>query len=213
MQLVLPRLYVILDAALLRTPPVDEGKELAKAGVRLLQYRDKKSGARAQLQTCSALAEALKPHGALFLVNDRPDVAWLAGADGVHVGQDDLGVEEARRIGGQDKLVGVSTHSAEQFRKAAESSADYIALGPVFATKSKTNPDPVVGTRLLQQVRPLTNKPIVAIGGITLDTAQQVIEAGADSVAVIGDILLSESPAKRARQFLERLGAAPERQS
>ena len=113
----------------------------------------------------------------------------LSGADGVHVGQDDLSAEQARAIVGEEKLVGVSTHNLEQFREAAATSADYIAVGPIFATKSKANPDPVVGTELIRQVRSLTEKPIVAIGGITLETAASVIEAGADCVAVISDIL------------------------
>jgi thiamine-phosphate pyrophosphorylase len=206
MRLVLPRLYVILDAALSKANPIDEAKRLADAGVRLLQYRDKNSGSGVQLRVSTALAEGLVPQGVTFLMNDRPDVAWLAGASGVHVGQEDLGVEAARHIVGKEKFVGVSTHNLEQFRKAADSSADYIAVGPIFPTHSKRNPDPVVGIELLRQVRLLTSKPIVAIGGITLETAQQVIDAGADSVAVISDILMAENPGGRARLFVERLG-------
>lgn len=208
MRLVLPRLYVILDAALSRANPIDEAKGMADAGVRLLQYRDKNAGAGAQLRVSAALADTLVPLGVTLLVNDRPDVAWLAGASGVHVGQEDLGVEHVRKVVGKEKLVGVSTHNVEQFRKAADSPADYIAIGPIFRTRSKSNPDPVVGTELLRQVRPLTSKPIVAIGGLTLDTVQLVIDAGADSVAVISGILTAENPASRARQFVELLGSA-----
>src|SRR5437016_4407629 len=131
----------------------------------------------------------------------------LAGADGVHVGQDDLGVEEARRVVGLEKLVGVSTHNLEQFQHAAASSADYIAVGPIFATGTKSNPDPVVGTELIRKVRPLTDKPIVAIGGLTLQRAPEIIEAGADCVAVISDILKAPEPAMRARQYIDLLGA------
>src|SRR4029077_17871576 len=136
---------------------------------------------------------------------DRPDVAFLSGASGVHVGQKDLPVAESRAMLGQGKLLGISTHNLEQLRAAAEADAYYIALGPVFDTDSKANPDPVVGTAMIRQARRLTRKPIVAIGGITLDRAKEVMEAGADSVAVISDILRAVDPGKRARQFLSLL--------
>ena len=208
MRLVLPRLYVILDAALITSPERDCAQSLAEAGVRLIQYRNKSAPARQYLDSSRELAEALRPHGVTFLVNDRPDVAFLADASGVHVGQDDLEVEHARRVAGQDKLVGVSTHNLEQFKKAAASSADYIAIGPLFSTTSKANPDPVVGIDFLRKARGLTDKPIVGIGGISLDRARSVIEAGADSVAVISGILSAPNPAQSARQYLEVLETA-----
>ena len=142
------------------------------------------------------------------MVNDRPDVAALAGAGGVHVGQEDLGVEEARCVVGTEKLVGVSTHNLEQFQRAAASSADYIGVGPIFATGTKANPDPVVGVQFIRKVRPLTDKPIVAIGGVTLQRAPEIIESGADSVAVISDILGAREPGMRARQYIDLLGTA-----
>ena len=203
MSLVLPPLYVILDAALLTTSEVDVAKELTDAGVRLFQYRNKRGSSRELLQASSALAAELVPAGASFFVNDRPDVAYLSGARGVHVGQHDLPVAESRALLGSGKFVGVSTHNLEQFRSAAATDADYIALGPVFATGSKANPDPVVGTAMIREARKLTQRPIVAIGGITLERAREVIEAGADSVAVISDILRAHNPGKRARQFLD----------
>jgi len=203
----LPRLYVILDAGLLRGPAVEIAGQLMDAGVRLLQYRAKSLAAREILDTATKLAALARKEGATFFVNDRPDLAYLAGAGGVHVGQDDLGVEEARRIMGAERRVGVSTHNREQFERAAATSADYVAIGPIFRTTSKANPDPVVGTELIRQLRPLTQKPIVAIGGIALEQAAEVIEAGADSVAVISDILSAQDPAQRARQFLQRLAA------
>jgi thiamine-phosphate pyrophosphorylase len=208
MRLVLPRLYVILDSTLLNIPALDCAQELAEAGVRLIQYRDKTAGGRDLLRVSRALSQHLSPRGVTFFVNDRPDVAALSGADGVHVGQDDLSAAEARAIVGDQKLVGVSTHNLEQFREAAASTADYIAVGPIFATKSKANPDPVVGTELLRQVRALTEKPIVAIGGITLESAASVIDAGADCVAVISDILRASDRPRRARRYLDVLGAA-----
>jgi thiamine-phosphate pyrophosphorylase len=208
MSLVLPRLYVILDAALITSPERDCALSLAEAGVRLLQYRNKSALARQYLNMSRELADALRPHAASFFVNDRPDVAFLSGASGVHVGQDDLDVEQARRVVGRDKLVGVSTHNLEQFERAAASSADYIAVGPVFSTSSKANPDPVVGLDFIRKTRRLTDKPVIAIGGITLERAASAIEAGADSVAVINGILSATDPAQRAREYINTLETA-----
>jgi thiamine-phosphate pyrophosphorylase len=205
MRLVIPRLYVILDAGLVRRPAQEIAIQLMKAGIRLLQYRAKNMPVREMLETSARLAEAAREEGADFFVNDRPDLAYLANAHGVHVGQDDLSVEQARAIVGQDRRVGVSTHNPEQFQQAIGSSADYVAIGPIFDTTSKANPDPVVGTEMIRRLRPLTDKPIVAIGGIRLENVAEVIEAGADSVAVISDILAAADPAERAVQFLRHL--------
>ena len=208
MRLVLPRLYVILDAALLTIPETDCARQLADAGVRLLQYRNKSASSRDLLESSKRLPAELMPRAITFILNDRADVAALANASGVHVGQEDLGVEEARGVVGKSKLVGVSTHNRAQFEQAAATSADYIAVGPVFSTSTKSNPDPVVGVEFIREVRRLTDKPIVAIGGITLERAAEVIRAGADSVAVISDILRAPDPAKRARKYLEVLETA-----
>src|SRR5258708_15132285 len=167
MRLVLPRLYVILDATLLNNSPHECARELADAGVRLLQYRDKSASARDLLATSRELVSSLSSHGASLVVNDRPDLAVLAGGAGVHVGQEDLDPQKARAVVGEEMWIGASTHNLEQFRAAAASSADYIAVGPVFATTSKANPDPVVALELIRHARPLTEQPIVAIGRIT----------------------------------------------
>ena len=208
MRLVLPTLYVILDAGMLTEPAAVTAQKLMDAGVKLLQYRAKHATARELWVESRAIGEAARRAKCTFIVNDRPDVAYLAGADGVHVGQDDLEPEQARTVIGPDRWVGVSTHNLEQFRQAAATSADYIAVGPIFQTSSKANPDPVVGTELLRRVRALTEKPIVAIGGITLERAVDVLAAGADSVAVIRDILKVKNPAATAREFIRRLDAA-----
>lgn len=208
MRLVLPKLYVILDAALTPLSERDCAASLAEAGVRLLQYRNKAASARQLFESSRALAQLLLPLGVSFFVNDRPDVAYLAGARGVHVGQEDLDAQATRRVLGPDKLVGVSTHNLEQFERAAASSADYIAVGPIFSTSSKANPDPVVGLDFLRKIRALTDKPIVAIGGITVERASQAIEAGADSVAVMSGILADRNLGQRARQYLKSLEAA-----
>ena len=206
-RLVLPRLYVILDATLLTVSAIECAQELAGAGVRLMQYRHKHGPAAEMLRVSKELASTLQPQGITFIVNDRPDVAAMAHASGVHVGQDDLGVEATRSLVGE-KIIGTSTHNLEQFQKAVDSSADYIAVGPIFATSSKENPDPVVGTELIRRVRSLTDKPIVAIGGIKLENAAEVVAAGADSVAVISDILRAPDRRQRAKQYLDLLGEA-----
>jgi thiamine-phosphate pyrophosphorylase len=211
MRLVMPRLYVILDAGRMTHSSEATAGQLIEAGVRALQYRNKGAGAREMLREARLVANRARAAGAEFFVNDRPDIAVLAEAAGVHVGQEDLSVEQARALVGQSRWVGVSTHNQEQFRAAMETTADYIAVGPVFATKSKENPDPVVGTEFLRKMRPLTTKTIVAIGGITLERAGEVIAAGADSVAVISDILLAAEPALRAAEFLRILEAAKPR--
>ncbi|PYT77938.1 MAG: thiamine phosphate synthase [Acidobacteria bacterium] len=208
MRLVLPPLYVILDAALLTISETACARQLVDAGVRLLQYRNKTASSRELLKRSKRLSAEWVSRGVTFIVNDRADVAALADASGVHVGQEDLGAEEARVVVGPDKLVGVSTHNRTQFEQAAATSADYIAVGPIFATSTKANPDPAVGTEFIREVRPLTDKPIVAIGGITLKRAAEVVRAGADSVAVISDILRAAYPGERAREFLKILQEA-----
>ncbi len=207
-RLVLPRLYVILDAALLAIPEKECAQKLAAAGVRLFQYRNKRASTRELYECSKRLSSLLIPQGATFVVNDRADVASATEASGVHVGQEDLRADAARSVIGTGKLLGVSTHNLDQFKDAAAISADYIAVGPVFSTSTKASPDPVVGIELIRRVRPLTDKPIVAIGGITLERAAEVIQAGADSVAAISDILLAPDPGQRARQYIELLEAA-----
>ena len=138
-----------------------------------------------------------------LIMNDRADLCLAAELDGVHVGQEDLSPESVRAIIGPDRWLGVSTHNPEQLREADETSADYLAIGPVFATSSKENPDPVVGLEGVRRARALTRKPLVAIGGITRANAASVIAAGADSVAVISD--LARAPGKSAEDFFRIL--------
>jgi thiamine-phosphate pyrophosphorylase len=207
-RLALPPLYVILDAALLPSDPIELTIKMLDAGARLFQYRNKTSSSRELLQASQSLSITIRQSGGTFVVNDRSDIARLAGANGVHLGQDDLEVSGARMILGAESIIGFSTHNVEQFQAAAESDADYLAVGPIFATDSKANPDPVVGVDFIRRVRKLTSKPIVAIGGITLERAHEVVDAGADSVAVISDILKARNPAERVRQYLEILPAA-----
>ena len=200
----LPRLYAILDAACF--PDVGEmfaaAEELAAAGVTLLQYRNKCGNARQMLDEARELRGRLGANVKLIM-NDRADLCLAAGLYGLHVGQDDLLPDSARSIIGPARWLGVSTHNPEQLAEADKTSADYLAIGPVFATTSKANPDPVVGLEGIRRAREFTRKPLVAIGGITRGNARSVIEAGADAVAVISDLLLD--PGKSAEEFLRIL--------
>ena len=152
------------------------------------------------------MAGLIQSAGGVLIINDRVDVAQAVEANGVHVGQDDLPVEMARRLLGPDRIVGVSTHSPEQVREADRSNANYVALGPVFATQTKQRPDPVVGLAGLRDARRATRKPLVAIGGITLEKVSMALEAGADSVAVVGDLFKARDLGERAREYLKVLG-------
>ena len=203
----IPRLYAIIDPTQTRKfSPVAVADILLSAGVRLIQYRGKMDTSRCQCEICSEIAGRVHQAGGIFVVNDRADLARLTGADGVHVGQEDLSVEQARRVLLAGQRVGVSTHNRTQLEEAETTSADYLAFGPIFPTGSKERPDPVVGLDRLREMRRLTRKPLVAIGGIKLDNAASVIEAGADSVAVIHDLLAAEDIGAQARKFLQSLG-------
>lgn len=198
-----PSLYAILDAT--PTQPTDSllsiAQKLAAAGVQLIQVRAKHIPPR-QFQEMFRALIAAAPPTVRIIINDRPDIASIAKAAGVHVGQEDLPVEAARKICPIPQWVGISTHNLEQLRVAADTSADYIAVGPIYPTHTKEDPDPVVGLDLIRAARKLTRKPLVAIGGITIKSAGEVFRAGADSVAVISDLLNAPDQAQRAREYL-----------
>lgn len=200
----LPRLYAILDASCFPEAPglLAAAEELAAAGVTLIQYRNKQGSARQMLEAARELKRLVGSRVKLIL-NDRADLTLAAGFDGVHLGQGDLSPQAARGLIGPDRLLGVSTHNPEQIAEACKTDADYLAIGPVFATDSKANPDPVVGLDGVRRARELTRKALVAIGGITRNNARSVIEAGADSVAVISDLI--RDPRKSAEAFFEVL--------
>ena len=201
----LPRLYPILDASFFQDIEalLSAAEELLAGGVTLLQYRNKSANAREMLEQARELKRRLGGSVKLIM-NDRADICLAAGFDGVHVGQEDLSPQGARKVIGDRLCLGVSTHNAEQILEADETSADYIAIGPVFSTASKVNPDPVVGLDGVRKARALTLKPLVAIGGINRANCRSVIEAGADSVAVISDVM--REPRKSAEDFSRILG-------
>lgn len=198
-----PALYAILDATPAQPSEsfVSLANKFAAAGVQLIQIRAKQIPARQFLKIASALIAAV-PANVKIIINDRPDIAGIAKTAGVHIGQEDLPVEAARQICPSPQWVGISTHNLEQLRAAADTSADYMAVGPIYPTATKENPDPVVGLDLIRAARKLTRKPLVAIGGITIQSAGEVFSAGADSVAVISDLLNAPDPAQRAREYL-----------
>jgi thiamine-phosphate pyrophosphorylase len=198
-----PRLYPILVPSRIgggSMPEICEfASEVVEGGARIVQLREKQSSSKEILRLARELRRVL-PNEARLIINDRADLAVAAGAEGVHLGQDDIPPDAARKIIGPARMLGVSTHNAQQLEIAHRTSADYIAIGPVFATISKDNPDPLIGLEGIRQGRSLTNKPLVAIGGITLQNCRSVIAAGADCVAIIGAIL--EDPCKTTEQFL-----------
>ena len=208
----LPRLYAILDVDTLAARGLDPATVLdawLDAGIRLIQLRAKHLSSGPLLTLAETLAARARAAGAMFIVNDRADLALLAGADGVHVGQEDLSPTQVRALsgaglGGQAGLrtIGLSTHTLEQLRAGLTEPADYLAIGPVFSTTTKAHADPAVGLAMVEQAAAMmAGRPLVAIGGITLATAPEVLAAGATSVAVISD-LLGEDLAARARAWV-----------
>jgi thiamine-phosphate pyrophosphorylase len=187
---ILPRFYPILDTATAERfgiHPMEAAQQIVHAGAQILQFRHKTFWSREIVETMERVAALCRESGVPFIVNDRADLARLAGA-GVHLGQEDLLPSNVRPIVGARTPIGFSTHNKSQLLAAAKEPADYLALGPIFSTGSKENPDPVVGIDGLRLLRPLTPRPLVAIGGITRVNAAEVLAAGADSVAVISDL-------------------------
>lgn len=208
-------LYAIVDVDVCLAagrPPSDVAAAFLRAGVSLVQIRAKHLASGPFLDLVTSLVAPARAAGATLIVNDRVDVARSAGV-GVHLGQDDLPVAEARRLLGPHAVIGRSTHTATELVAALAEPVTYVAYGPVFATRTKRNPDPVVGLEGIRAAAALTGpagRPLVAIGGITLDTAHQVTAAGANAVAVISDLVVpDEDPEVRARRFLSALSAKP----
>jgi thiamine-phosphate pyrophosphorylase len=202
-----PFLYPIVDVAALGERAVGSVvAALAAGGAKLVQFRAKGLPDRRFLELAAEALAAARAGGAALIVNDRPDVTLIVGADGVHLGQDDLDPRAVRTLLPPGALVGVSTHNLEQFQRAAGAPVDYLAIGPVFPTRSKAAPDPVVGLEMVRKARALTTGPLVAIGGITEENARSVVEAGADGVAVISALLSQADLAAAGRRFTAALG-------
>jgi thiamine-phosphate pyrophosphorylase len=212
----LSRFYPILDASLLAKRGIsiaDCAQAFRDAGVMLLQYRDKQAMPQEILQNAAVIQEIFEGTGCTLILDDRADIAALAGWNGVHVGQHDLSPTGARAVMGADAVIGLSTHNGTQVLEGDAAmerigGAGYLAIGPVFATGSKENPDPVIGLEGVQRARALTSKPLVAIGGITRENAANVLAAGADTIAVISDAVGRDAveTAVRCAEWLALLG-------
>jgi thiamine-phosphate pyrophosphorylase len=201
-----PFLYAIVDTGRLGARAAgDAAAALARGGAALVQLRAKDVTDRRLLALAEEVRDGARREGALFIVNDRPDVARLVAADGVHLGQGDVPPAAARAVLGEGAIVGRSTHSLAQLQDALREPVDYVALGPVFATSTKADTEPVVGVELLRRARALTERPLVAIGGIDLSRAADVVAAGADGLAVISALLDAPDLEQAARAFVQAL--------
>ncbi|MEW6126530.1 MAG: thiamine phosphate synthase [Acidobacteriota bacterium] len=200
--MMLPKLYPITDVNLSRLSHAEQIEMLAAGGATLIQLREKKAAPREFYAAAVAAMRVARRLGVKLIINDRVDIALAVDADGVHLGQDDLPPEQARKLLGEQRIIGYSTHDLKQALAADLMAIDYIAIGPVFQTSTKENPDPVVGLELISQLKSQIAKPLVAIGGITLESAASVLCAGADSVAVISDLFVTADLSKRAAAYL-----------
>jgi len=190
-------LYAVIDTACVRPETcIDVARALLSGGVQIMQARAKDLPSGELLGVCEAIWKTTRERGALFIVNDRVDIALICGADGVHLGQDDIPVAEARRLLGPSKLIGVSTHNVAEAQEAASSGADYISFGPVFLTKTKKDAQSPKGCAALREIRNATTLPIVAIGGIDEQNMFEVFAAGANAVAMISYLLSPPNPSE-----------------
>ena len=200
-------LYLVTDDSIEPARRQSVVAEALAAGARVVQLRDKRALGGALLREAAALAALCHQYGALLIVNDRADVAVAAGADGVHVGQDDLPLAAARQVVGPDLLVGVSASFPDEAEAAERGGADYVGFGAMYVTATKPDAE-YAGLRLLADVRSRVRAPLVAIGGITLENAPEVFAAGADLVAVVSAVFQAAAPAQAVRALLEQSAAA-----
>jgi thiamine-phosphate pyrophosphorylase len=208
MTLNLPKLYPITDARITGLSHADQVERLAEGGATFIQLREKNASPRDFYMAALEAVQVARRLGVQVIINDRVDIAIAVGADGVHLGQDDLPPEKARALLGENRIIGSSTHNLKQALEACSAPVDYIAIGPAFQTTTKEKPDPVVGLETIAEIKRSISKPLVAIGGITLELAKSVIEAGADSVAIISDLYSKEEIAERARKYFRLLDNA-----
>jgi len=199
-------LYIILDPSVCPARPLVEVlTAAAEAGASLFQYRNKSASMKDAYLEALVLRQAAAKAGVLFIVNDRCDLALAVDADGVHLGQEDLPLDLARKVMGPEKLIGISTHNPEQVREATVGNPDYLGFGPIFTPGSKQDHDPVVGLDGLRAMRGLTSLPIFAIGGIQIDQVREVMRAGADGIAVISAILKAPDISHAVTSFLGQI--------
>ena len=199
-------LYIILDPSVCPARPLTEVlTAAAEAGASIFQYRNKTASMKEAYVEALALRQAAAKAGVRFIVNDRCDLALAVDADGVHLGQRDLPLDLARKVMGQNKLIGISTHNSDQVREATAGKPDYLAFGPIFKPYSKQDHDPVVGLEGLRAMRSLTSLPVFAIGGIQIDQVGEVTRVGANGVAVISAIIKAPDISHAVKSFLAQL--------
>ncbi|MFY9609274.1 MAG: thiamine phosphate synthase [Blastocatellia bacterium] len=204
MPFVPPRIYPITDERLSGLSHAEQVERLAAGGATLIQLREKVASPREFYNAALEAMKAARRVGVQIIINDRVDIAMAVDADGVHLGQGDVPPDHARRLLGENRIVGFSTHSVKQALEADSAPVDYIAIGPVFQTSTKENPEAIVGLEAIAAIKSQASKPLVGIGGITLSRARSVIEAGADSVAVISDLISASDISERTREFMNR---------
>lgn len=196
-------LYAIIDNSIRSDlSNIEIAKRVLAGGAQIIQLRGTGLSSRELLEQAREIRELTKAAGAIFIVNDRADIALLSGADGVHLGQDDLPIAEARKILGRGKMIGISTHNIEQAVKAEQEGADYIGFGPVFDTKTKADAEEAKGLQALREIKQRVSIPVIAIGGINLENMGEVIDAGSDGAAVISAIIKAENMEDATRRFM-----------
>ncbi len=199
-------LYAIIDPDFRKDLTVGEmADSCLSGGAKLIQLRNKSTNTLQKMDQSREILDLKKKYNFIFIINDDPVLAKECGADGVHLGQSDMSVTKAREILGSKKIIGLSSHSLEEASEGLKQEIDYLALGAIFPTTSKPVDHPIVGLDLLKKVRPLTNKPLVAIGGITLENISDVINAGADMIAVISSLLKSDDIRSTAHKFSKKV--------
>ncbi len=191
--------YFITDASLSRSGNLSDVKAALDAGVSVIQYRNKTGSSRELYEEAKMLREICR--GALFLINDRADIALAVSADGIHIGQSDLPLAVARRILGKEKVIGVTVHNAEEARDAEEGGADYLGLSPIFETSTKKDAGKPCGVEMIRKVKKAVKIPVVAIGGINLENAGEVVSAGADALCAISNVVAAEDVRKRIEKY------------
>ncbi len=201
----LPPLYPITDLKIAnRKTHIEIVRALISGGAKIIQIRDKRLSTSDLLTQVGDVLSYARKRNVKIIINDRVDLVMATDADGVHLGQEDLPVEEARRLLGAKKMIGLSTHSLAEALKGSQSSADYIAIGPIFRTRTKGTSDLSLGIDIIKSLRPRVSKPIVAIGGITLEKVGDLFAAGANSVALISDLLSASDITKRTKAYVEK---------
>lgn len=198
----LAKIYPITDTRISRLSHAEQVERLIAGGATLIQLRDKTASPRAFYEAALDAIKIARRAGVRIIINDRVDIALAVDADGVHLGQEDLPPERARALLGEGRIIGFSTHSPEQALAADSIPVDYIAIGPIFQTTTKENPDKVVGPEMIEYVKRNVSKPVVAIGGITYERARTVVDAGADSLAIISSIVAADDITERMRDLL-----------